>query len=73
MLRRWLLLACAVLAIALAVGLLLPWLARNGYAGETIRTNLEEGRDASALFYTEYEHMHEIESRFEAEWNGARE
>lgn len=38
----------------------LPWLARNGYAGEVIQENLRYDRDASALFYTDHERAWEI-------------
>lgn len=38
----------------------LPWLAEHGYAGEVIRENVRNDRDASALFYTEDDRVWEI-------------
>jgi hypothetical protein len=71
--RRWLLLLLCAAGMALLFGIALPWAGRQGYAGKTVQDNLEEGRDASALFYTHYEGMHEIEAQFEAAWAKSRE
>jgi 4-amino-4-deoxy-L-arabinose transferase-like glycosyltransferase len=61
--RNRLLLLAGLMAAALAVGVALPWLAANGYAGAVIRENYEERRDASALFYSELEGMDALEGR----------
>ena len=49
-----------VAGVAGIIGGLLPWLARTGYAGAVIRENVEYGRDATPLFYTESERTTEI-------------
>jgi hypothetical protein len=52
------------IVIAVVVLCVLPWLAREGYAGPLVLENVEQHRDASALFYTESERVMEIA----AEW-----
>jgi hypothetical protein len=54
--RRWRGIAgllLAALAVSVLLGGLLPWAARNGYAGEVIRLNHEHDRDATGIFYTD--------------------
>lgn len=46
-------LALAALATGGLLGGVLPWAARNGYAGEVIRLNHEHDRDATGIFYTD--------------------
>lgn len=50
--------------IVFVIAVLLPALTRAGYAGAVIQKSYDEGRDASALFYTEsdraMELLHEI-------------
>lgn len=61
--QRWLVLFAGLAAAALAVGMLLPWLAANGYAGAVVRENYEQRRDASALFYSELDGMDALEAQ----------
>ncbi|WP_320178487.1 hypothetical protein [Roseovarius pacificus] len=70
--RRWLVLVLCCLGIALMIGVVLPWAGRHGYAGRTVRDNLQLGRDAAPLFYTEYEEMPGIEAKFRAAWHGGK-
>ena len=46
--------------IVFTIAVLLPALARGGYAGAVIQKSYDEGRDASALFYTESDRAMEI-------------
>lgn len=47
-------------AIGLLITVVLPGLARSGYAGAVIQKSYSEGRDASALFYTESDRVMDI-------------
>jgi hypothetical protein len=59
--------ACAVGATIILMAWVLPWVGSRGYAGEVIRSNLRDGRDATALFYTESERTMEIVTQVEQE------
>lgn len=50
----------AIGGVVVLMAWVLPWAGARGYAGEVIRANLREGRDATALFYTESERTLEI-------------
>lgn len=71
--RAWVLLLAGGAGLAFFSGCLLPWAGQQGYAGKTVQDNLQEGRDASPLFYTHYEGMRAIEAQFEAAWAKSRE
>jgi hypothetical protein len=51
---------CAAGLTVILIAWVLPWAGARGYAGEVVRANLREGRDATALFYTESERTIEI-------------
>lgn len=55
--RGWCWIALAATLTCALIGYVLPWAARNGYAGSVIQANYEHDRDASALFYTESERV----------------
>lgn len=59
-LRIGLVWVCAAGITLVLVAWILPWAGSRGYAGEVIRANLRDGRDATALFYTESERTLEI-------------
>lgn len=52
--------AVAIGGVLVLIGWVLPWVGARGYAGEVIRANLRDGRDATPLFYTESERTLEI-------------
>lgn len=59
-LKGWFCIALATLGTLILIAQVLPWAARNGYAGSVIRENYEQDRDASALFYSESDRVWEI-------------
>lgn len=44
----------------LLLSTVLPWLSKNGYAGEVVQRNYLDNIDATPLFYTECERTAEI-------------
>jgi hypothetical protein len=71
-LRNLVVWACAVGVTIVLMAWVLPWVGSRGYAGEVIRANLRDGRDATALFYTESERTLEIVTQVEQEAAHAR-
>lgn len=59
-LRNLVVWTAAIGTVVVLIAWVLPWAGARGYAGEVIRANLREGRDATALFYTESERTLEI-------------
>jgi hypothetical protein len=50
----------AVAAIGLLCAVVLPWLARSGYAGAVLQRNYDQQVDATPLFYTDSERTMEV-------------
>ncbi|HSR67122.1 MAG TPA: hypothetical protein VLU25_04215 [Acidobacteriota bacterium] len=46
-----------------SISLLFPWLAQSGWAGEAVQKTHQENRDASAIFYTDSEHLLQVVDR----------
>ena len=55
-------LVCGLAILTLLVGLLISGVTPPGIAGEVLRHNRSAGIDASPLFYSEVEHMPELEA-----------
>ncbi len=64
--------ACAVAITIVLMVWVLPWAGTRGYAGEVIRANLRDGRDATPLFYTESDRTLEIVRQVEGRTRGAQ-
>ena len=64
-LRIGLVWACAAGIVVILMAWVLPWAGARGYAGEVIRANVRDGRDATALFYTESDRTLEIVKQVE--------
>ena len=60
--KRWIRFLIGVLLLASCVGFFASGYSPPGIFGEVLRHNQQHDIDASPLFYTEVEHMHDLES-----------